>query len=86
MMASLPDPRRLLTLDALFARRRPVRAEREEPQLTRMPEDAEVLMMQEMASTQVGRLAAEVALQEGSRRQYPAREESEVIEARRERG
>ncbi|KQV96525.1 MULTISPECIES: hypothetical protein [unclassified Roseateles] len=85
MMASLPDPRRLLTLDALFARRRPARAEREEPQLTRMPEDADVLMMQEMASTQMGRLAAEVALQEGSRRQYAAREESEVMEARRER-
>ncbi|KQV53184.1 hypothetical protein ASC95_10490 [Pelomonas sp. Root1217] len=83
MMASLPDPRRLLTLDALFARRRPVRAEREEPQLTRMPDDTDVLMMQELASTQMGRLAAEVALQEGSCRQYAAREESEVMEARR---
>jgi hypothetical protein len=82
-MMVLPAPRRLLTLDALFARRRPARDEREEPQLTRMPDDAEVLMMQEMASTQIGRLAAEVALDEGSRRQYPARGESQVVEARR---
>jgi hypothetical protein len=83
MMASLPTPRRLLTLDALFARRRPAQVEREEPQLTRMPDDADVLMMQAMASAHRCRLAAEVALQEGSGRQYAAREESEVIEARR---
>lgn len=83
MMASLPDPRRLLTLDALFARRRPARVEREEPPLTRMPDDADVLMMQAMASTQIGRLAAEVALEEGGRRQYAARGESQVVEARR---
>ena len=82
MMASLPSPRRLLTLDALFARRRPARAEREEPVLSRMPEDADVLMMQAMASTQIGRLAAEVALEEGGRRQYAARDESVVVEAR----
>ena len=85
-MMALPTPRRLLTLDALFARRRPARAEREEPQLTRMPDDADVLMLQEMASAQMGRLAAEVALQEGGCRQYPARGESQVMDARREGG
>ena len=82
-MAFLPDPRRLLTLDALFARRRPLRAEREEPQLARMPDDADELTRQEMASSQLGRIAAEVALQEGARRQYAPREESRVLESRR---
>lgn len=85
MMASLPDPRRLLTLDALFARRRAVRAEREEPQLTRMPENADRLLLQDVASCQLGRIAAEVALQEGACRQYAARSESQVLDARRER-
>lgn len=83
MMASLPDPRRLLTLDALFARRRPAPAEREEPHLTRMSDDADVPTLREMAGSQLRRIAAEVALQEGARRQYAPREESQVLESRR---
>jgi hypothetical protein len=85
-MMALPTPRRLLTLDALFARRWPARAVAEEVQDTRMPCDADVLMLQEMASSQLGRIAAEVALQEGGCRQYPARGESQVMDARREAG
>lgn len=83
MKPLLPTPRRLLTLDALFARRRPLRVEPELAQDTRMPDEPELLALQALASTQMGRLAAEVALEEGSRRQYPARDESVVVEARR---
>lgn len=104
-MKPLPTPRRLLQLNALFARRdaaaRAGLAGRTEPRLdaqdTRMPDDvldpAELLLMaydrlhepaHDGAGTQLGRLAAEVALEEGGRRLYAPREESEVIERRRE--
>ncbi|MDR7270285.1 hypothetical protein J2X20_002943 [Pelomonas saccharophila] len=82
MKPLLPTPRRLLTLDALFMRRRPVRVEPVLEQDTRMPDEPELLALQELASTQIGRIAAEVALEEGSRRQYPSRDESRVIERR----
>ncbi len=82
MKPLLPTPRRLLTLDALFLRRRPAREEPVLVQDTRMPDEPELLALQALASTQIGRLAAEVALEEGSRRQYPARDESRVIERR----
>lgn len=87
-MKLMPTPRRLLQLDALFAGRRHLNAQRLEPDMadTRMPDDADVLMMQGLASTQIGRLAAEVALEEGGRRLYAPRPETVVMEARRERG
>lgn len=75
-------PRQLLTLSALFARRRP---ERQEPVLapdTRMPDEAELLALQALASRQRGRMAAEAALEEGSGRVYPARDDSVVLESR----
>ncbi len=76
-------PHRLLTLDALFARRGLARGGAGEAQDTRMPDEAEVLALQQMAGPQLGRIAAEVALQEGARRQYAPREESQVLETRR---
>lgn len=76
-------PRHLLTLSALFARRRPARVEPLLEQDTRMPDEPELRALQALASTQMGRLAAEVALEEGSRRQYAARDESVVVESRR---
>ena len=75
-------PRHLLTLNALFARRRPARVEPALEQDTRMPDEPELKALQSLASTQMGRLAAEVALEEGSRRQYAARDESVVVESR----
>ena len=86
-MKLMPTPRRLLQLDALFAGRRRPDTLRREPDLadTRMPDDADVLMMQGLASTQIGRLAAEVALEEGGRRLYAPRPETEVLEARQRR-
>lgn len=83
MKPLLPTPRRLLTLDALFMRRRAARVEPVLEQDTRMPDEPELQALQALASTQIGRLAAEVALEEGSRRQYAARDESVVVEARR---
>jgi hypothetical protein len=85
-MKLLPTPRRLLTLDALFARRSRMLAAADEAEDTRMPDDADVLMLQQMANSQMGRLAAEVALQEGGSRQYAPRGESQVMDVRRERG
>lgn len=75
-------PRHLLTLSALFARRRTARVEPVLVEDTRMPDDSVLMALQEMASTQMGRIAAEVALEEGSRRQYVARDESVVLERR----
>jgi hypothetical protein len=78
--------RRLLTLDALFVRRSAARNEAREPYLTRLPDDLpqdfELCSLHEAPGTQIGRLAAEVALEEGGRRQYAPRGESEVLEAR----
>lgn len=82
MKPLLPTPRRLLTLDALFARRRPSRVEPLLEQDTRMPDEPQLRALQDLTSTQMGRLAAEVALEEGSRRQYAARDESQVLERR----
>ena len=87
-MKPMPTPRRLLQLDALFSRGpRWGGGLREEPVFedTRMPDDIDVLALQRLASTQLGRIAAEVALEEGGRRLYAPREESEVLEQRRER-
>lgn len=78
--------RRLLTLDALFARRSAARNEAREPYLTLLPddipEDFALSSPDEAPGTQIGRLAAEVALEEGGRRQYAPRGESEVLEIR----
>ena len=82
MKPLLPTPRRLLTLEALFTRRRTPRVEPVLAQDTRMPDEPELLALQSLASTQIGRLAAEVALEEGSRRHYAARDESVVLEPR----
>jgi hypothetical protein len=89
-MKPMSTPRRLLQLDALFGRRQAwggpgARREAREPQFedTRMPDDIDVLALQRLAGTQVGRIAAEVALEEGARRVYAPRSEAEVIEARR---
>ena len=86
-------PRRLLQLDALFARRGQGLEARREPQLdaqdTRLPDDSEFMELlarqdgREPPGCQIGRLAAEVALEEGGRRFYAPREESEVMESRR---
>jgi len=76
-------PRHLLTLSALFARRRPSRVEPVLEQDTRMPDEAEVVAEPARRREQMGRIAAEVALEEGGRRQYAPRGESQVIEARR---
>ncbi len=76
-------PYHLLTLSSLFARRRPARVEPVLAQDTRMPDEPELRALQALASTQMGRLAAEVALEEGSRRQYAARDETMVVESRR---
>jgi len=86
-MKPMPTPRRLLQLDALFSRGSRWGGLREEPVFedTRMPDDIDVLALQRLASTQLGRIAAEVALEEGGRRLYAPREESEVLEQRRER-
>ena len=84
----LLTPSRLRTLDALFARGGRARAGAEqglEGALdTRMPEDAETLMLQALASAHRARMAAELALQEGGGRQYAPRDETEVVEARRD--
>lgn len=50
-----------------------------------MPGDPDVPMLQDIASSQLGRIAAEVALHEGGCRQYAPRGESLVMDARRER-
>ena len=88
-MKLMPTPRRLLTLNALFAGRGRAGLGAVDAQDTRMPEDAGVLMLQSLAgsriSSQIGRIAAEVALEEGGRRQYAARREAEVVEARQRR-
>lgn len=84
-MKVLPTPSRLLTLDALFARRSRMLAGADEAQDTRMPDDADVHVLRQMASSQMGRLAAELALQEGGCRQYAPRGESQVMDVRRER-
>ncbi len=86
-MKLMPTPRRLLQLDALFARRRRPDAARFEPAMsdTRMPDDAEVIAMQRLLVAQRGRIAAEMALADGARRVYATRGETEVIEARRAR-
>lgn len=81
-MLSLPHPRRLLTLNALFSRRRPIQVVGEWVQDTRLPVDSELPTLQGRPGTQLGRLAAEVALEEGSRRQYAPRRESVVVAAR----
>jgi hypothetical protein len=83
MKPLLPTPRRLLTLGGLFAHRRPARVEPTLEQDTRMPDEPELRALQALAGTQRGRIAAEVALEEGSRRQYAARDESVVVESRR---
>lgn len=78
-MKLLPTPRRLLTLDALFARRQPL-AERREPDLdTRLPDDA-ALAARPRSARPPTRLDLERALDEGTRRQYPSRSEAEVLE------
>lgn len=83
MKSLLPKtPRHLLTLSALFVRRQTARVEPALVEDTRMPDDIELMALQHMASTQMGRIAAEVALEEGSRRQYAARNESVVLERR----
>ncbi|MGQ3054473.1 MAG: hypothetical protein ACT6S0_22045 [Roseateles sp.] len=89
----LLTPRRLLTLDALFARRGWARAGAEQGEGrkegaldTRMPDDADVRELQALAGAHRARLAAEMALQEGAGRQYAPRGESQVVEARREVG
>lgn len=80
MKPLLPTPRRLLTLDALFARRRPARVEPVLVEDTRLPDASDQRLLQ--AHTRMARLAAEMALEEGSRRQYAARDESAVVEKR----
>lgn len=83
-MSPLPTPRRLLTLDALSARARPARISfHDDAPDTRMPDEADALMLQALASARLGRLAAEVALEEGGRRAYATRGESQVLEAGR---
>lgn len=84
-MKPLSTPRRLLQLDAWFATRRRREAPRLEPDLgdTRMPDDVELTGPAGFAGTQIGRLAAEVALEEGGRRFYAPREETQVLERRR---
>jgi hypothetical protein len=79
----LPTPRRLLTLNALFARRQPPRvgAEEDAPE-TRMPDDAELSSLRELAGSRMARIAAEIALEEGGRRQYAPRRETQVLERR----
>jgi hypothetical protein len=72
-------PRRLLPLDAWFARREP----RLDAPDTRMPDDDEVLRLQALAGTRFGRVAAEVALAEGGERDYAPRQEAEVLDPRR---
>lgn len=73
---STPHP--LLTLDALFAPRRPP-AERREPSLeTRLPEDAGQASVQHGAPLPT-RSDLERVLDAGARRQYPPRGESEVL-------
>lgn len=86
-------PRRLLQLDALFARRGHGVEARREPQLdaqdTRLPDDSEFMELlarqDQPPGCQIGRLAAEVALEEGGRRFYTPRDESEVLDPRRQR-
>jgi len=86
-MKLVSTPRRLLQLDALFARRERGVEARREPQLdaqdTRMPSDSELMGLDSLPGSQIGRLAAEVALEEGGRRSYAPREESEVMDSRR---
>lgn len=84
-MKSMPTPRPLLPFTAMFAGRRRVGAGADDAQDTRMPDDEDVLMLQSLASSQMGRIAAEVALEEGGRRQYAPRRETEVLEARQRR-
>jgi len=81
-MKPLPNARRLLTLNALFSRREPIRVVGEWLQEPRLFDDSELPTLQALAGTQQGRLAAEVALEEGGRRQYAARGESDVVERR----
>lgn len=81
-MTPLPTPRRLLTLDALLARHRPLRAVGDDAPETRLPDEAELAPARELARSQLGRLAAEVALEEGAQRQYAPRGESQVLERR----
>lgn len=86
-MKSMPTPRRLLTLQALLARR-PSR-ERQEPGLdTRMPDDAELALLQAQAvrlrqaggALPLSRHDIEQALDAGTRRYFPPRGETEVLE------
>ncbi|MBL8279375.1 MAG: hypothetical protein JNL93_22105 [Pelomonas sp.] len=78
-MKPQPTPRRLLTLNALFARRRPL-PERHEPDLdTRLPDDAQAAVHPRSALPPTRR-DLERALDEGTRRQYPMRGEAEVLE------
>lgn len=83
-------PRRLLQLDALFVRRGVGVTARQEPDMslhdTHLFDDIELQELfapREMPGTQLGRIAAEVALEEGGRRFYAPRQESEVLESRR---
>jgi hypothetical protein len=82
---SMSNPRPLLPFTAMFSRRGRAGAGADEVQDTRMPDDEDVLMLQSLAGSQVGRIAAEVALEEGGRRQYAPRRETEVLEARQRR-
>lgn len=81
-MKPLPTPSRQLTLDALLARRRPFRPGGAQVLETCMPDDAEPGLPRERAGSQMGRIAAEVALEEGGRRHYAPRGESQVLERR----
>lgn len=84
-MKPMSTPRPLLPFTAMFARRGRAAAAAEQAQDTRMPDDEDVLMLQRLAGSQIGRIAAEVALEEGARRQYAPRREAEVLEARQRR-
>lgn len=79
-MKPLPTPRRLLTLQALLARRPP--RERAEPHLdTRLPDDADrAVLTLALAPRAPTRHDIERVLDEGSRRPYPPRSETEVLE------
>lgn len=81
-MKPLPTPG-LLTLDALFARRRPLpEVAGEGAPAPCLPEDAALSSLPARCSLQMARIAAEIALEEGGRRQYPPRSEAQVLERR----
>lgn len=80
-MKALPMPRALQPLAARLAHRARADAAVDEVPDTRMPDDADVLMLQRLAGTQMGRIAAEIALEEGGRRDYAPRREAQVLGA-----